>query len=231
MFPIKDSIKSSKTPYVTYAIIVLNVAIFLYELSLNMADLIIFVHRYGLVPTRFTEGKILIQGMYEMSVNQLNFIPFLSSTFMHGGWMHIITNMWILFVFGDNVEGKLGHIRFLFYYLSWGVLANIIQFSFMPNSNVAIIGASGCIAGVMGAYLYFFPWSRILTVVPILFFPLFFEIPAYFFLVLWFFLQFFNGVFKVTSSGSAGVAWWAHIGGFVIGLVMAIHFARKKGEV
>jgi membrane associated rhomboid family serine protease len=139
--------------------------------------------------------------------------------------------MWILFVFGDNVEGKLGHIRFLFYYLSWGVLANIIQFSFMPNSNVAIIGASGCIAGVMGAYLYFFPWSRILTVVPILFFPLFFEIPAYFFLVLWFFLQFFNGVFKVTSSGSAGVAWWAHIGGFVIGLVMAIHFARKKGEV
>ncbi|MFO7882447.1 MAG: rhomboid family intramembrane serine protease [Kosmotogaceae bacterium] len=230
MFPIKDSIKSSKPPYVLYAIIALNVAIFVYEISLNRSDLVIFVHRFGLVPSRYTEGRIIVQGSYEMTVKQLNFIPFLSSTFMHGGWLHIITNMWTLFVFGDNVESKLGHIRFLIYYLTWGVLANVIQFSFMSNSNIAILGASGCVAGVMGAYLYYFPWSRILTLVPIFFFPLLFEVPAYFYLVLWFFLQFFNGIFKVTSAGSAGVAWWAHIGGFIFGLLMAWSLARRRGE-
>ncbi len=230
MFPIKDSIRSTKTPYVLYVIIVLNVVIFVYELSLGKTDLIMFIHRYGLVPSRYTEGRIIIQGTREMSVNQFNFFPFLSSTFMHGGWLHIISNMWTLFVFGDNIESKLGHIRFLVYYLSWGVLANIIQFSFISNSNIAIIGASGCIAGVMGAYLYYFPWSRILTLVPIFFFPLLFEIPAYFFLVLWFFSQFFSGVFSVSSGSSAGVAWWAHIGGFVIGLLMAWNLAKRRGE-
>ncbi|TYB94829.1 MAG: rhomboid family intramembrane serine protease [Kosmotoga sp.] len=229
MFPLKDSIKSSKTPYVLYVIIVLNVVIFAYELGLSKTDLIIFIHRYGLVPSRYTDGRIIIQGTYE-SVNQFNLIPFLSSTFMHGGWLHIISNMWTLFVFGDNVESKLGHIRFLLYYLSWGVIANVIQFSFMSDSNIAIIGASGCIAGVMGTYLYFFPWSRVLTLVPIFFFPLLFELPAYFFLVLWFFSQFFSGVFSVSSSSSGGVAWWAHIGGFIIGLLMAWSFSRRKEE-
>ncbi|MFW6120102.1 MAG: rhomboid family intramembrane serine protease [Petrotogales bacterium] len=230
MFPIKDSIRSTKTPYVLYVIIMLNVIIFVYELSLSKNDLIMLIHRYGLVPSRYTEGKIIIQGTYEMSVNRFNLFPFLSSTFMHGGWLHIISNMWTLFVFGDNIESKIGHVRFLAYYLIWGVLANIIQFSFISNSNIAIIGASGCVAGVMGAYLYYFPWSRILTLVPIFFFPLLFEIPAYFFLVLWFFSQFFSGVFSVSSASSAGVAWWAHIGGFVIGLLMAWKLSKHRGE-
>jgi len=211
MIPIRDAIRSKNFPAVNVLLIGLNVIAFLWELA-QSPDLKEVFYLYGIVPLRYSNPEIAAHftgfGQY---------LPFLTSMFLHGGFLHIIMNMWFLYIFGDNIEDRLGHIRYLIFYLFCGVAAGLIHLFTNWNSNVPTIGASGAISGVMGAYLLLYPRSKILTLIFIFFFIQFVEIPAFIFLGIWFLLQLFSA--GLTPSNVGGIAFWAHIGGFVAGLV------------
>jgi membrane associated rhomboid family serine protease len=151
-----------------------------------------------------------------------------SSMFLHGGWFHIINNMWVLYIFGDNVEARMGGIRYLIFYLLSGIAAGLLQSYILPSSEVPMIGASGAIAGVLGAYLVLSPNSRIASLVPIFFIFTIIEIPAFVFLLFWFVSQLYSGLFAIQGGGASGIAWWAHIGGFMFGLLMVSFFKRRN---
>lgn len=226
MIPLRDRNRSSTVPFVTVGIIVVNALVFFYQLSLGQ-HLLPFLMQYGLVPAR-----VLAWGEAPGVSMSSAFMPFITSMFFHGGWLHIIGNMWYLWIFGDNIEDQLGHIRYLVFYLVCGIVAALAHVFFNFHSTVPTVGASGAIAGVLGAYLVTFPHARILTLIPIFFFFQVVEIPAIFFLVFWFVLQFFSGALSVVSTATSqtggGVAWWAHVGGFVCGIFLAIALSRRK---
>ncbi|HAA84897.1 MAG TPA: rhomboid family intramembrane serine protease [Kosmotogaceae bacterium] len=224
MIPIMDTIPAYKRSYVLYSVLAVNILVFVYSLNLGERELLRFFYTYGLVPARYTSPD------FPLEFSRFNLLPFVTSAFMHGGWTHIFTNLWALFIFGDNVEDKLGHTRFLIYYLIWAVGANLVQFAFAHTLDKPIVGASGAVAGVMGAYLCFYPWSRVLTIVPVFFFPLLFYLPAYTYLIVWFLLQFLSGTLSIVESTQTGVAWWAHIGGFALGYIMARGYNRRHGR-
>ena len=211
MIPIRDTIASKNYPVVNNTIIGINVVLFLFELSQG-ANLDRFLYIYGLVPARYSMPQI---SSYFTTGQQL--LSLLSFMFLHGGFWHLLGNMWFLYIFGDNVEDRLGPFRYLVFYLLCGITSGLSHLLFNLHSNVPTIGASGAIAGVMGAYLILHPHSKILTLVPIIFIPWFIEIPAFFFLGFWFVLQFLNAAGSHGNIG--GIAWWAHIGGFVFGIV------------
>ena len=212
MIPLRDTQPSYTFPFVTVAIIVLNVAAFLYEFSMDPYELNFFIAHYGVIPTRF------------------QWMDVLTSIFLHGGWMHLIGNMWFLWIYGDNVEDILGHSQYLLFYLLCGVAATMVQVAFNADSRVPTIGASGAIAGVMGAYVVKFPHSRITTLVPITIFLTTVDIPAYFILLYWFVIQFFSGVGSVGHShlSQGGVAWFAHVGGFLAGVALILVMRTEK---
>ncbi len=216
MIPLRDRNPSKGVPVVTYAIILGCVLAFLYEIQLGRYLSIFFMH-YGLVPVRYTQPEISMHfTLYEQAM------PLFTSMFLHGGWLHLIGNMWTLYIFGDNVEGELGHVKYLLFYLLSGLIAAAIHVITNAASAIPTIGASGAVAGVMGAYIILYPRARILTFVPIFFFLYLMEIPAYVFLGFWFFLQFFYGAFALAGGMRefAGVAWWAHVGGFIGGILL-----------
>lgn len=226
MIPIRDRNPSGTFPYVTIGIIVINVLIFLYELSLG-SGLGKFIMKFGVVPLKVS---------YYSQASDLTFIntffPFISSMFLHGGFIHLIGNMWFLWIFGDNIEDKLGHFRFIAFYLLCGIIASSVHVYFNIQSKVPCVGASGAIAGVLGAYMITFPRARVVTIVPLFVFIQVMELPAMVVLGFWFVIQFFNGAATITASTSgAGVAWWAHIGGFAAGVtilyIMRIFFAKN----
>jgi len=204
VFPVSDVIPSRTTPFVTVSLIVVNAFVFLYMLTLPEELLQGFVARYAVVPAWFSVPTLF------------------TSQFLHAGWMHVIGNMLYLWIFGDNVEDRLGHVRFLLFYLGAGALAAILQLLFNPFSAVPMLGASGAIAGVMGAYFVLYPQSRVLTAVFILIFFDLIEIPAVFFLGIWFLMQLLSGVgsLGVSNAAGGGTAFWAHVGGFVAGAVV-----------
>jgi membrane associated rhomboid family serine protease len=212
MIPLRDTQPSSSYPFVTLLLIVLNVLTFFYQLSLDTWQLNDFIARYAVVPDRF------------------QFSDLLTSMFMHGGWMHLIGNMWFLWIFGDNVEDVLGHGKYLAFYIACGVVAAVVHAVLNPYSRVPTVGASGAIAGVMGAYLVKFPHSRILTLVPIVIFFTTFEIPAFLMLLYWFFIQIFSGIGSVGYSqvSGGGVAWFAHVGGFVAGIALVYLLGTRE---
>ena len=211
MIPIRDTIPSKNYPVANTTIIGINVILYLIEMAQG-ANLDRFVYIYGLVPARYTVPHIA--SYFTFGQQALSLISFM---FLHGGFWHILGNMWFLYIFGDNVEDRLGPFRYLVFYLLCGWVSGLSQILFNLHSNTPTIGASGAIAGVMGAYLILHPRSKILTLIPIIFIPWFIEIPAFFFLGFWFFLQFINAA---GSQGHiSGIAWWAHIGGFVFGIV------------
>ena len=212
MIPLRDTQPSYTFPFVTVAIIVLNVAAFLYEFSMDPYELNFFIAHYGVIPTRF------------------QWMDVLTSIFLHGGWMHLIGNMWFLWIYGDNVEDILGHSQYLLFYLLCGVAATMVHIAFNMDSRAPTIGASGAIAGVMGAYVVKFPHSRITTLVPITIFLTTVDIPAYFILLYWFVIQFFSGVGSVGHShlSQGGVAWFAHIGGFLAGVALILVMRTEK---
>jgi membrane associated rhomboid family serine protease len=211
MIPIRDTIPARNYPIVTHVIIGVNVAVYLLQLTLG-SGLDRFIYIYGLVPARYTIPQLAAY----FTVGQQAF-SFLSFMFLHGGFWHLLGNMWSLYIFGDNVEDRLGPGRYLLFYLICGLASGMTHLLLNSHSNVPTIGASGAIAGVMGAYFILHPRSRILTLIPIFFIPYFIELPAYFFLGVWFLLQ------TISAAGSAGagggIAWWAHVGGFVCGIV------------
>jgi len=216
MIPLKDNIPAQRVSFVNAAFIALNVAIFIYLLiDGGRQDSLLFA-RYSLIPAKITSGVTS-----HVSLSQRT-TPFLSYMFLHAGWLHLLGNMWSLWIFGDNVEDRLGHLRYLFFYLLCGVAAACLHVLLNRGSRLPTVGASGAIAGVMGAYFILYPRARILTLIPLLLmFPVI-EIPAYFFLGAWFFVQLahaFFGFFSGTKA-YAGIAWWAHVGGFVAGIVL-----------
>ena len=210
MFPIRDNIPSRTTPFVTYALIAANALVFLYEYSLGgRADY--FMSQYAMIPARIAAGHPgAWRGLF-------------TAMFVHAGWMHIIGNMWMLWIFGDNVEDRLGHGRYLGLYLIWGLAANMLHLITSWGSVIPTVGASGAIAGVMGAYIIFFPRARILTLIFIFFFIQFVDIPAVLFLGIWFVIQVLSGTVGLIGGSlhTGGVAWWAHIGGFAAGAIVA----------
>jgi len=202
MIPLRDTIPSARVPVVNYAIIAANVVVFLYEASLG-PQVEAFIFTYGLVPRDFT------------------FPSLLTSMFLHGGWLHLLGNMLYLYIFGDNVEDRLGHGRYVIFYLLCGMAAGAVQAAANPDSGVPMVGASGAIAGVSGAYFVFFPTARVVTLVPIFLFLQVVEVPAVFFLLIWFVWQVLSGVATI-GARSGGVAFWAHVGGFISGMVFGL---------
>lgn len=220
MIPLRDDNPSSSTPVVTRALIGLNVLAFLLEL-MQGEGLAEFLRGWGVVPGR------LFASLSDPLYAPFELLTVFTSLFLHGGWLHLLGNMWYLWIFGDNVEDRLGHARFLAFYLASGFVAALVHSALMPGSAVPTVGASGAIAGVLGAYALAFPRARVLTLIPIIFFFQIVAIPALVLLGIWFLFQFISGTLSF-GSGSGGVAWWAHIAGFVFGFVAMGLFARKQ---
>lgn len=222
MIPIRDTITSRHFPAVNTALIIFNVLVFLFEASLDPLALGRFINNFGLVPVRFWA----FEGIW-------GWLLIFTSMFLHGGWWHLFSNMLALYIFGDNVEDRMGPVRYLLFYLLCGFVAGMAHLFVYPSSSLPTVGASGAIAGVLGAYFILFPHSRVITLIPIFFFFDIIEIPAFFYLGFWFFSQLFNGLFALAADvfQSGGVAWWAHIGGFVAGMVLVYIFRRPPPRV
>ncbi len=212
MIPLRDTQPSHSKPIVTLMIIAVNVFVFVYMLSLDPYSQNYFIRQFAMTPARLSLSTMV------------------TSMFLHGGWMHLIGNMWFLWVYGDNVEDILGHGKYLVFYLLCGIAAAITQYAMYPDARVPTLGASGAIAGVMGAYLIKFPHSRIVTLIPIFVFWTTVEIPAVLILIVWFGLQFFNGIGSVGYSqvSQGGVAWFAHVGGFIAGMILIVTMGTRE---
>ena len=210
MIPLRDSVRPKRYPYINILLIFLNIAAFIYQLSLTEAELMGLFHRYGIIPEKF----LVLQGA--------GWFPLLSSMFLHGGWFHLLGNMLYLWVFGDNVEDRLGHSGYLLFYLAAGVTSGLTHIFANPGSAIPTIGASGAVAGILGAYFILFPRARVLTLIPIGFFITTAHLPAVLFLFLWFVMQIFNALLAGVTAATQTVAWWAHIGGFVLGFFVGM---------
>ncbi|MDI6766310.1 MAG: rhomboid family intramembrane serine protease [Bacteroidota bacterium] len=220
MIPLRDSTPKQTIPFINYFLIVVNVIVFLFEFSLGKG-MEAFIYHFGIVPSSF------MGDFHSMQIGIWTFLPLFTSMFLHGGWMHLIGNMLFLHIFGDNIEDKFGHLKYLIFYLIAGLAAASTQIYMFPASEIPMVGASGAIAGVMGAYVFMFPRARIVTLVPIIFLFQIIELPAFLFLGFWFMIQIMSGVFSLGIGADAGgVAWWAHIGGFIAGAVL-FPFLRK----
>ncbi|MGQ9864440.1 MAG: rhomboid family intramembrane serine protease [Bacteroidia bacterium] len=225
MLPLYDTIPSRQRPWVNYLLIGLNVFIFLYQLGLSEIEMEHLFFEWGLVPLRFSDPAWALD--HELSAD--GYHVFLTNTFLHSGWAHLISNMWTLWIFGDNVEDRMGKMGYLLFYLLCGVLASVTHFFLYSFSAIPAIGASGAISGVMGAYALLFPHSRIIFLVPLLFWPFFIGLPAYLYIGGWFIGQLFSGTLSLAVEASAaGIAFWAHIGGFVAGVVLYRFFLRRN---
>ncbi len=213
MLPLRDVIPSRTTPYITITIILLNSAAWLFEVAMPRDLLPVFLQVYGVVPAHFRA------------------VTLVTSMFLHGGWMHIIGNMWYLWIFGDNVEDRLGHGRFVIFYLLCGIVAAFGQILMNPMSTLPTIGASGAIAGVMGAYFILYPQSRVLTLVFIVFFIEVIELPAILLLGFWFLMQIISaGSIAATAGTGGGVAFMAHVAGFLMGIVGVFLFRKRQHD-
>jgi membrane associated rhomboid family serine protease len=224
MFPIDDNNPTRITPFFTYGLIAANVLVFIYELSFSPRGLTNFFYQWAVVPIQLT-GAIAGNPVPILPGEPPEILTLITSQFLHGGFAHIAGNMLFLWIFGNNVEDQLGHVKFLFFYLACGVLASLAQWYFSQGSQIPSLGASGAIAGVMGAYIIRFPNVSVRTVIPIGIFPFFTNIPAFFYLGIWFFQQAlysFATLAPRTNVGmeSGGIAYWAHAGGFVFGTIL-----------
>ena len=215
MLPIKDRNPSGSTPYVTYGLIAANVVVFLLEVALPERGLSRMLMAFGLVPARVSAA---LRGQENLVTGVA--APAFASMFLHGGWIHLIGNMWYLFIFGDNVEDRVGHGWFVGFYLLCGLFAGGAQYILNPFDELPMIGASGAIAGVLGAYVVCWPRARVVTLLPLFYFITFVELPAVFVLGFWFVVQFFGGAMSLGAEfAHGGVAYWAHVGGFVAGVI------------
>jgi len=225
MIPLKDMTPRRSFPLMTLLLIAANVAVFIHQISLPPRAADAFIMAYGLVPAKIS---MALAGRHYTLAQAL--VPLLTCMFLHGGWLHIIGNMWFLWIFGANVEDRLGALPFLLFYLVCGIGSGVTQAAFSWGSKIPSLGASGAISGVLGAYIIFFPGSRILTLIPL--FIIFFtaRIPAVIFIGLWFLVQFLSGLGSMGAVNSGGVAWWAHVGGFLMGMILALGLKRRPAD-
>jgi membrane associated rhomboid family serine protease len=223
MIPLKDKNPTRLFPYVNLTLIAANILVFFYEVSQG-PELSLIFDRFAVIPlnvvTALSGRGIVVQPLQ----------AFFTSMFLHGGWLHLGGNMLYLWVFGDNIEDKLGHLRYLVFYLIAGVFASAAYIYIDPHSLIPSVGASGAISGVLGAYILLFPKARIVTLIPIFIFLQFAELPAFVVIGLWFVLQFFNGLASLgyQTAQSGGIAWWAHIGGFVAGMLLVFPLRKFR---
>jgi len=223
MFPIRDTVPNRSFPTTTWLLIIFSGIVFLSETTLPPLRLGHLITLLGVVPSEYTKHPY-----HQRDIQNVHYLSFLTTMFLHGGWLHYLGNMWFLKIFGSKVEDGMGHRRFLIFYLTCGILASVFYIYVSPRSSTPVIGASGAIAGVMGAYYVMFPRARILTFIPIFIIPLFIEVSAFFFLGWWFLLQLFSGtVTLVLPDNGGGVAWWGHIGGFIAGIVLVFFFRKS----
>lgn len=241
MLPLRDNIPSESPPFVNYLIIGLCTVVFLFQVAEERGEKAEMVEKYGMIPHRVrhpsqpveivvAESVRTDRGQAERQVRTHVAAPtpfpawltLLTCCFLHGGWMHFLGNMWFLYIFGDNVEDRFGHFVYLLLYLGWGIAASLTHLLTNSGSSVPTIGASGAIAGVMGAYMWLYPHGRVMTLIPFGIFSRVMEIPAVMFLGIWFVLQVLSGTISSEGVQSGGVAWWAHIGGFAAGFAAAI---------
>jgi membrane associated rhomboid family serine protease len=217
MFPLKNLSPRLTFPVMTLLLIIVNVLIFIFQVSLPDRAAEAFINLYGMVPARVS---LAIAGHHHVTLEQA-LVPLFTSMFLHGGWLHVLGNMWFLWIFGGQVEDRLGHFTYLVFYLICGLGSGIAQLTFSWSSKTPAIGASGAIAGVLGAYIVFFPSSRILTLVPLFIIWFTAQIPALVFIGLWFLIQFLSAISSLGAASMGGVAWWAHVGGFLLGVLIA----------
>lgn len=220
MFPLRDNVPSSRIPFVNYALIIINVLVFIKEAQLASANLLEpFIQAHALIPVRFLADPVA------------HFPDVIKAMFLHGSWGHLIGNMWFLYIFGDNVEDVLGHVTYFFYYLLMGIGAAAVQVMASQHSQLPMVGASGAIAGILGSYIVLYPHARVMTFFVFVFFVRLVEVPAFLFLGLWFIMQAVNGVGALSVQAArgemGGVAWWAHAGGFAAGF-LAIPFFKWR---
>ena len=219
MIPLRDNILHKRMPIISVGLIILNFMVFIYE-KMQVDYLREFLFKWGLVPLKILSSDF---ALFE------KIIPFITSIFLHGSWFHLISNCWFIWIFADNVEDRLGHFNFLMFFILCGIGANISHLIMNLNSPLPAIGASGAISGVLGAYFILFPFSRILTLIPFFIFWEIVEIPAFIYLGVWFLLQFLNGIaFSHQTMFYGGVAWWAHIGGFLTGIFLLNFFLKSN---
>ncbi|GAB6036012.1 rhomboid family intramembrane serine protease [Fundidesulfovibrio butyratiphilus] len=214
MIPLKDNIPRIHHPLVVWAIFFCNLAAFLFEEVLPQDQLSTLIQLYGVVPARLLDAQYAARAGYPAG----GLDTLITYMFLHGGWMHFLLNMWVFWIFADNVEDALGKVRFVVFYLTCGVLAAGLHVLFNPGSTTPVVGASGAIAGVMGGYFRLFPHARVVVLVPIIIIPWIIEVPSLVFLGIWFLIQILSGLTDTGDGG--GVAWWAHVGGFLCGLAL-----------
>jgi membrane associated rhomboid family serine protease len=217
MFPLRDDQPRRNRPVITLALIAFNVLVFLYQLGLDEREMFELLARAALFPARLSAA--LNGGPPLELVDAAGTL--VTSQFLHGGFFHVLVNLWALWIFGDNVEDRLGPLRYLGFYVLCGVAAGLLHVAWQPNSTLPTVGASGAIAGVMGAYVVMYPRARVVTLIPVLFYPVFLNLPAVVYLGLWFALQLLSGLLEPAHvARGGGVAWWAHIGGFAAGVAL-----------
>ncbi len=221
LFPIRDENPSRERPIVNYILIGINILVFLYEISLGSNTRTVFFHRFGIVPYEYTHRA----DIFVPSAIPINLI---TAMFIHGGFWHIFGNMWFLYIFGDNVEDAMGHVRYLIFYLLSGIIASATHIIFNPGSRVPMIGASGAISGVLGAYFVLYPSARIVSIVFLGFFITSVILPAYLYLGIWIIMQTIFAFSSIGVDAASGVAWFAHVGGFVGGILLLPLFARRR---
>jgi membrane associated rhomboid family serine protease len=223
MIPLKTNVKNATFPFVNWFITLMNCYVFSLELRLNDIQLQHFVNHWALIPVHlFTNIRVYGYTLF-------------SAAFLHAGWMHIGSNMLFLHIFGDNVEDNLGHFKYFLFYFLVAALANGTQALLSSHSTLPLLGASGAIAGVLGFYFFYYPYAKVMTLIPLFFFITIREIPAFFFLGVWFILQTINGTLALSSQliskqSMGGVAWWAHASGFIYGLLLAPALGQRKGK-
>jgi membrane associated rhomboid family serine protease len=221
MIPIRNAVPSRYPPVITWMLITINCLVFLFQDSLSPDELMLFLQQFALIPARYFEGA---SGEADLADG----LPFLTMMFLHGGWIHLILNMWTLWLFGPTVEDRLGYGRYPAFYLACGLAASVAHVIFNPTSTIPALGASGAIAGILGCFMRLFPLARVVVAVPILFIPLFFEVYASVFIGLWFLLQLLQSTMQLLLPASGGdVAWWAHVGGFVAGFALGPLLVRS----
>ncbi|MGH8558630.1 MAG: rhomboid family intramembrane serine protease [Methylococcales bacterium] len=229
MIPIRDTIPCENTPIVTWTLIGVNIVLFLLLKLLNEPAAVQILHLYGLVPARYFHPEWAAALGYPAG----NYLPFLSNMFLHAGWSHLLFNIWLIWIFADNIEDVMGKPRFLMFYLICGLVAGLVHMTYNPGSQMPTVGASGAIAGVLGAYFFLYPYAKIVIWIPILFLPIFIQVPAVAFLGVWVIFQ-LNEATTAIVVGQAymDVAWWGHLGGFVAGAVLHRFFliSRKSSE-
>lgn len=223
MIPLYDTIPSKRFPVANWLLIGGNALVFMFQLTLGETEMREIFYQVGLVPARYTNPEWAL----EKGLSASNYWPFVTNMFLHGGWMHFIVNMWTLWIFGDNVEDRMGRLRYIVFYFLCGIGASYLHFLLNLDSTVPALGASGAISGVMGAYMLLYPHSRIVLLLPLFFLPFFVEVSAFLYIAVWFLGQLISGTASAATQ-SGGVAFWAHIGGFIAGILTFWMFIQKK---